>query len=38
MKKGEDFTGITIVFLCHDGEGNFLLAKRGAQCRDENGA
>ncbi len=37
MKKGEDFTGITIVYLCHDGEGNFLLQKRGNQARDEHG-
>jgi 8-oxo-dGTP diphosphatase len=37
MKKGIDYTGITIVFSCHDGEGNFLLSKRSAQCRDEHG-
>lgn len=37
MKKGEDFTGVTIVFACHDGEGNFLLAKRSVRCRDEHG-
>ena len=37
MKKGIDFTGITTVFLCHDGKGNFLLGKRSQQCRDEHG-
>lgn len=37
MKKGLDYTGITIVYLCHDGEGNVLLNKRGVNCRDENG-
>ena len=37
MKKGEDYTGVTIVFLCHDGEGNYLLNKRSANCRDEQG-
>jgi ADP-ribose pyrophosphatase YjhB (NUDIX family) len=37
MKKGEDFTGITIVFHCHDGNGNFLLSKRSVNCRDEIG-
>ncbi|MEX0918477.1 MAG: NUDIX domain-containing protein [Candidatus Paceibacterota bacterium] len=37
MKKGEDFTGITIVYFCHDGEGNVLLNKRSNQCRDEHG-
>lgn len=37
MKKGEDYTGITIVYFCHDNQGNFLLSKRGENCRDEHG-
>lgn len=37
MKKGEDHTGVTIVFFCHDGRGNYFLAKRSANCRDEHG-
>lgn len=37
MKKGEDYTGITIVYLCHDGRGNILLNKRSTNCRDEHG-
>jgi len=37
MKKGEDFTGVTIVYLCHDGKGNILLNKRSDKCRDEHG-
>lgn len=37
MKKGIDYTGITVAFFCHDGKGNYLLAKRGAGARDENG-
>ena len=37
MKKGEDFTGITVVYLCHDGEGSILLNKRGKNARDEHG-
>jgi ADP-ribose pyrophosphatase YjhB (NUDIX family) len=37
MKKGEDFIGVTIVYLCHDGKGNILMAKRGLNCRDERG-
>ncbi len=37
MEKGVDCTGITIVFFCHDGQGNFLFGKRGANARDENG-
>ncbi|MFA6338751.1 MAG: NUDIX domain-containing protein [Candidatus Paceibacterota bacterium] len=37
MKKGEDYTGVAIVYLCHDGEGNILLNKRSKNCRDEHG-
>jgi 8-oxo-dGTP diphosphatase len=37
MKKGEDYTGITIVYFCHDGKGNFLFNKRSKNCRDEIG-
>ena len=37
MKKGVDFIGVTIVFWCHDGKGNVLLALRGPNCRDEHG-
>lgn len=36
MKKGEDFTGLTVVYSCHDGEGNYVLAKRSKNCRDEH--
>lgn len=37
MKKGEDYTGISVVYLCHDGQGKYLLAKRSPNCRDEHG-
>jgi len=37
MIKGEDYPGITLVFYCHDGNGNFIMAKRGINCRDEQG-
>ncbi len=37
LKHGIDFTGITIVFICHDGKGNYLFSKRGVNCRDEHG-
>jgi 8-oxo-dGTP pyrophosphatase MutT (NUDIX family) len=37
MRKGIDFIGNTVVFACHDGEGNYLLSKRGENCRDEQG-
>ncbi len=35
--KGISFTGVTTVFLCHDGKGRILLAKRSANTRDEQG-
>ena len=37
MKKGFDFTGVSIVYFCHDGNGNVLLSKRNQNCRDEHG-
>lgn len=37
MVKGVDYTGITIGFFCHDGEGNYLIHKRSDNCRDEHG-
>ena len=37
MKKGNDYTGISVVFFCHDGNGRVLMSKRGSACRDENG-
>tara|TARA_Y100000034_G_C6872815_1_gene398744 strand:- start:1344 stop:1772 length:429 start_codon:yes stop_codon:yes gene_type:complete len=37
MKKGIDYTGITVVYFCHDNEGNYLMNKRGNNCRDEHG-
>jgi ADP-ribose pyrophosphatase YjhB (NUDIX family) len=36
-KKGVEFTGVTIVFICHDGNGKILMAKRSKNCRDEQG-
>lgn len=38
MVPGIDYTGITTVFFCHDGRGNFLLGKRSQKCRDEQGS
>ena len=37
LKKGEDYAGVTVVYLCHDGRGNYLLNKRSNQTRDEHG-
>ena len=35
MKKGVDYIGVTCVFYCHDGDGNFLLHQRSESCKDE---
>lgn len=35
--KGVSFVGVCTNALCHDGQGNFLMMKRGAKARDENG-
>ncbi len=37
MKKGLDYPGVTLSFFCHDGNGEFVLMKRGVECRDEHG-
>src|SRR3989344_3566011 len=37
MLKGIDYTGISVVFFCHDGQGRFLMQKRGTAARDEHG-
>ena len=37
MKKGEDYTGVTVSYMCHDGKGNYLMNKRSINCRDEHG-
>lgn len=37
MKKGLEYTGVCVVFFCHDGKGNYLLNKRSKNCRDEHG-
>ena len=37
MKKGIDFIGVSVVFFCHDGKGNFLSNLRTGKARDEHG-
>ena len=37
MKKGVDYTGVCVVFYCHDGQGKVLMHKRSNKCRDEHG-
>lgn len=37
MISGIDYTGVSVVFMCHDGKGYYLFNKRGRNCRDEHG-
>jgi len=37
MNSGVDHIGVCVVFYCHDGKGNFILAKRSKKSRDEHG-
>lgn len=37
LKPGIDHVGISTAFICHDGNGRFLLHKRSQNCRDEQG-
>lgn len=37
MKKGFNYTGVAVCYFCHDGQGSFLLSKRGKNARDEHG-
>jgi 8-oxo-dGTP diphosphatase len=34
---GKEFTGVVVVFICHDGKGNLLVSKRSKNARDEQG-
>lgn len=37
LQRGVDYIGVTCVFFCHDGQGNFVMHKRSDKCRDEQG-
>lgn len=37
MQKGVDFVGVSVVYFCYDGKGNFVMGKRSKQARDEHG-
>ena len=37
MIKGVDYVGVCVVYFCHDGKGNILMAKRSKNSRDEHG-
>jgi 8-oxo-dGTP diphosphatase len=34
---GKDYPGVSVVYFCHDGKGNIVLAKRSKNARDEHG-
>lgn len=36
MRKGIDYTGIAVVCMVHDGNGNYLIEQRSDKCRDEH--
>ena len=38
MQKSFDYIGISVVTMCHDGKGKYLISQRGLGCRDEHGA
>ncbi len=37
FRKGSDYIGVGVSFYCHDGNGRFVMAKRGQNARDERG-
>jgi ADP-ribose pyrophosphatase YjhB (NUDIX family) len=37
VTAGRDYIGVSCAFICHDGQGRFLLQKRGVKTRDEQG-
>ncbi|MBX4210842.1 NUDIX domain-containing protein [Candidatus Parcubacteria bacterium] len=37
LKKGTDFIGVAVVYFCHDGKGNVVMAQRSQNARDEKG-
>jgi 8-oxo-dGTP diphosphatase len=37
LKRGVDFIGVTVPFVVHDGHGSFVMHRRSAKCRDEQG-
>lgn len=36
-RRGLDYPAITICYMCHDGQGNYVMNKRSTQCNDEHG-
>lgn len=35
LKQGVDYTGVSVVYFCHDGKGKFVMAQRSQNARDE---
>lgn len=35
--RGVDYPRVSCAFFCHDGNGRFVLHRRGPECRDEQG-
>lgn len=36
MVQGVDYIGVCVVYFCHDGKGNFVMAKRNNRTRDDH--
>lgn len=36
-RRGIDYPAVSCAFVCHDGRGHFVLHRRSASCRDEQG-
>ena len=36
-RRGIDYIGVTVSFICHDGNGKVLMHRRSKNCRDEQG-
>lgn len=37
MQKGFDYIGVSVITMCHDGQGKYLISQRGNACKDEQG-
>lgn len=35
-KPGRDYIGVGVIYFCHDGQGNFVMAHRNENTRDEH--
>jgi 8-oxo-dGTP pyrophosphatase MutT (NUDIX family) len=38
MQKGFDYIGVSVITMCHDGQGKYLISQRGLGCKDEQGS